>query len=116
MSADYNLGRGSKQEKVMRRIVLVILVAGLLSPWFGVPPANAGAMGRYEVSGVGDDDMLKMRAGPGTGYDVIVGLPNGTILRVDSCQQTGGTRWCSVALERARGLRGYVSWAYLRKL
>ena len=52
----------------------------------------------------------------GTGFIVIVGLPNATVLRVRSCQQTGGTRWCKVSLDRAPGLKGYVSWAYLRKL
>jgi uncharacterized protein YraI len=100
----------------MRQIILTVLLMAGIGPLFATSPAHAGAMGRYVVSGVGEDDMLRMRAGPGTGYDVIVGLPDGTVLRVDSCQQTGGTRWCSVALDRARGLRGYVSWAYLRKM
>ncbi|WP_367180566.1 SH3 domain-containing protein [uncultured Ruegeria sp.] len=59
--------------------------------------------------------MLKLRAGPGIGFNVIAGLPNGTALRVHSCEQTGSTRWCRVSLQRARGLKGYVSWAYLRK-
>ncbi len=75
----------------------------------------AASLGRYVVFGVEGEDMLKMRAGPGTGYNVIVGLPNGTVLRVHSCEQTGSTRWCSVSLDRARSLRGYVSWAYLKK-
>lgn len=75
----------------------------------------AAQSGRYEVFGVGDDDMLKLRAGPGTGYIVIAGFPNGTLVRVYDCTQTGGTRWCEVAMDRARGLRGYVSWAYLRE-
>ena len=59
--------------------------------------------------------MLKLRAGPGLGYNVIVGLPNGTVVRVHSCEQVGGTSWCSVSLQRARGLKGYVSGTYLRK-
>ncbi|WGW02860.1 SH3 domain-containing protein [Tropicibacter oceani] len=79
-------------------------------------PAAAGWRDRYEVQGVEEDDMLKMRAGPGTGYKVILGLPNGTRLRVTSCEQTGGTRWCKVSLDGAPGLRGYVSWAYLRQM
>ena len=82
----------------------------------GTGPAIADMPGRYEVFGVESDDMLKMREGPGIGFGVIVGLPNGTVLRVHSCQQTGGTRWCIVSLDRARRLRGHVSWAYLRKL
>ncbi|AMY67301.1 SH3 domain-containing protein [Frigidibacter mobilis] len=100
----------------MRGPLFRSLVAGALAAALGAGPAAAGWRDRYEVHGVEGDDMLKMRAGPGTGYVVIVGLPNGTILRVHSCQQTGGTRWCNVSLERARALKGYVSWAYLRKM
>ncbi len=98
----------------MRKAIFTAL-AVVLGAVSGAEPA-AASPGRYEVFGVGEDDMLKMRAGPGTGYVVIVGLPNGTVLRVHNCQPMGGTRWCSVSLERARGLKGYVSWAYLRKL
>ncbi|MDP3339334.1 SH3 domain-containing protein [Frigidibacter sp.] len=100
----------------MRRTLFRSVVAGALAAVLGAAPAAAGWRDRYEVHGVEDDDMLKMRAGPGTGYVVIAGLPNGTVLRVHSCQQTGGTRWCNVSLERARTLKGYVSWAYLRKM
>ena len=98
----------------MRKTVRAALVAGLLAGLAGLP-ALADPPGDYEVWGVEEDDMLKMRAGPGVGYRVIVGLPNGTVLRVTSCEQTGGTRWCKVALKAARGLKGYVSWAYLRE-
>ncbi len=100
----------------MRKAVIVMLALIVMGTVFGADPATAASLGRYEVFGVEGDDMLKMRGGPGIGYSVIVGLPNGTVLRVHSCQQTGGTRWCSVSLERARGLKGYVSWAYLRKI
>ncbi|SDX76464.1 SH3 domain-containing protein [Ruegeria halocynthiae] len=100
----------------MRNAIFLPLAALFLGATMYVQPAAAASIGRYEVFGVEDGDMLKMRAGPGTGYIVIVGLPNGTALRVHSCEQTGGTRWCRVSLERARGLKGYVSWAYLRKI
>ncbi|MDT8326558.1 MAG: SH3 domain-containing protein [Roseovarius sp.] len=100
----------------MRRAVLTVLASLLIGATLDAAPATAASLGRYEVFGVEGDDMLKMRGGPGTGFSVIVGLPNGTVLRVHSCQQTGGTRWCRVSLDRARGLKGYVSWAYLRKL
>nr|WP_081894624.1 SH3 domain-containing protein [Ruegeria halocynthiae] len=100
----------------MRSAIFLPLVALFLGAVMDVGPASAASLGRYEVVGVEEGDMLKMRGGPGTGFIVIVGLPNGTALRVHSCEQTGGTRWCRVSLERARGLKGYVSWAYLRKL
>ena len=83
----------------------------------GLFPRHAVAVerGDYEVIAVEDGNMLKLRAGPGIGYKVIVGLPNGTALRVHSCQQTGATSWCSVSLKRALRLNGHVSGAYLRK-
>ncbi|AVO37284.1 SH3 domain-containing protein [Pukyongiella litopenaei] len=100
----------------MFRTVLIALAIGSLASVPGVQSAAAAGRDRYEVHGVEGDDMLKMRSGPGTGYNIIVGLPNGTVVRVRSCQQTGSTRWCKVALDRAPGLKGYVSWAYLREM
>lgn len=79
-------------------------------------PVQAGVAGEYEVVGVEAEDMLKMRSGPGIGYRILVGLPNGTLVRVYSCEQSGSTRWCKVALSKARTLKGYVSAAYLKKL
>jgi uncharacterized protein YraI len=99
----------------MRRTVLTMLVAAALSAGMNSAPAAAGWRDLYEVYGVKGEDMLKMRAGPGTGYIVIVGLPNGAVVHIESCQLIGGTRWCKVALERARGLKGYVSSSYLRE-
>lgn len=100
----------------MRRAILGVLAATVLGATLAPAPAPAASLGRYEVHGVGDDDLLKMRAGPGTGYVIIVGLPNGAVVRVRSCQQIGGTQWCSVSLDQARNLKGYVSATYLRKL
>lgn len=100
----------------MRRATFTALVAMVLIVVAGVAPALANPARQYEVVGVAEDDMLKMRAGPGVGYRIIVGLPNGTIVRVYSCEQTGGTRWCRVSLKQARGLKGYVSWAYLKAM
>jgi uncharacterized protein YraI len=99
----------------MRGTVFSTLAAAVLAGVLSAGPAAAAWRDRYEVHGVEDNDMLKMRAGPGTGYNVILGLPNGTVLRIHSCQQTGGTRWCNVSLDQARAIKGYVSWAYLRK-
>ena len=91
-------------------ITVVALTLGLL-PKHSV----ADEYGKFEVIGVEDGDMLKLRAGPGIGYKVIIGLPNGTALKVYSCQQTGGTAWCSVSLQQARSLKGHVSRAYLQR-
>ncbi|MBM2294393.1 SH3 domain-containing protein [Sulfitobacter pseudonitzschiae] len=99
----------------MRKAILLAVVSAMLATLSPTGPAMAASLGDFEVTGVDDDDMLKMRAGPGTGYKVILGLPNGTVLRVHSCTQTGGTRWCEVSLKAARAMKGHVSWAYLRK-
>ncbi|MBP0483116.1 SH3 domain-containing protein [Sagittula salina] len=98
----------------MRKAVLAALAAiGLGAAMTG--KAEAAWLGKYEVFGVEEGDMLKMRAGPGTGFVVLVGLPNGAILRVYSCERAGATTWCDVAFDRAPALRGYVSEAYIRQ-
>ena len=71
----------------MRKAVTAAVSAIVIATTLGATPATAGSLGRFEVTGVDEDDMLKMRAGPGTGFIVLLGLPN-----------------------------GHVSWAYLRKL
>lgn len=100
----------------MRRAIFIMFAAGMFGVACAAAPAKAEPKGYYEVSGVEADDMLKMRAGPGTGYRVIVGLPNGAALWVYGCERSGSTSWCKVSLKQARGLKGYVSGAYLRKM
>ncbi|MEP3332181.1 SH3 domain-containing protein [Sedimentitalea sp.] len=98
----------------MRRAVIAALAATVLGSI--AMQADAGETGLHEVIGVEDDDMLKMRAGPGTGYKILLGLPNGTVVRLHGCDQTGSTRWCKISLKQSRGVKGYVSWAYLQKI
>ncbi|WP_417722221.1 SH3 domain-containing protein [Salipiger sp.] len=99
----------------MYRSIIGALVLSVLAACQA--PGPGGLLGdRYEVHGVGEGDMLKLRAGPGTGFDVRVGLPNGEIVRVRDCSRLGGTRWCRIVLDRSPGLEGYVSQTYLRKL
>lgn len=93
----------------MHRNIFTLLAAATLGAAFGAGPATAEPRGYYEVIGVEADDMLKMRAGPGVGYKIVVGLPNGKALWVYSCERSGSTSWCKVALKQARGLKGYVS-------
>ena len=96
----------------MRRVIFTFMAAAVL----GATPLTAEPRGYYEVSGVEADDMLKMRAGPGINFKIVLGLPNGTAVWVHSCDRSGNTSWCKVSLKEARGMRGYVSGAYLRKL
>jgi uncharacterized protein YraI len=90
-------------------------VALFLAGCFLATAPAAMAAGTVEVSGVAGEEMLKLRSGPGTGYRVIVGLPNGTLLRNHGCDRIGGTPWCKVSLKEVRGLKGYVSGHYLKE-
>jgi uncharacterized protein YraI len=65
------------------------------------------------VTGTGPDDLLKLRAGPGLGYNVILGLPDGTALNRRECVTEVGQLWCRVALADAPKIRGFVSADYL---
>lgn len=103
------------QEKQMHRTIRFSLSALALGVALTAGPAGAETRGYYEVIGVEEDDMLKMRAGPGTGYRIVVGLPNGTEVWLYSCERSGNTSWCKVSLKEARGLKGWVSGAYLKK-
>lgn len=69
--------------------------------------------GRTVVEGTGPDELLKLRAGPGLGYSVILGLPDGTVLDRRDCVTELGQRWCQVSLAGAPGVWGYVSADYL---
>lgn len=71
--------------------------------------ANSAAV----VSGAGPDDLLKLRAGPGLAFNIIMGLPDGTRLIRQDCVTELGQRWCRVALADAPGVTGYVSADYL---
>ena len=69
--------------------------------------------GRTVVKGAGPDELLKLRAGPGLGYKVILGMPDGTPLTRGTCVTELGQLWCQVALAAAPGIKGYVSADYL---
>ncbi|SDE37694.1 SH3 domain-containing protein [Limimaricola pyoseonensis] len=68
---------------------------------------------RTMVEGAGPDELLKLRAGPGLGHAVILGLPDGTRLLRRDCVTEAGQLWCRVALADAPGVTGYVSEDYL---
>ncbi|MGO4909272.1 SH3 domain-containing protein [Pseudorhodobacter sp. W20_MBD10_FR17] len=100
----------------MRYAIFAALAAVTLGGLTACVPSDGRLDEYYAVAGVEANDMLKLRAGPGIGYRVILGVPNGTILRIYSCEQTGGTRWCKAALKTSSAVEGYVSWAYLREI
>ncbi len=65
------------------------------------------------VERAGPDELLKLRAGPGLDFRVIVGLPDGTELIQRDCVTEAGQRWCRVSLADAPTLTGYVAADYL---
>lgn len=65
------------------------------------------------VKGTGPDEFLKLRAGPGLGFRIVMGLPDGTRLTRHGCVTELGQLWCQVSLAAAPGVKGYVSADYL---
>ncbi|WP_019955027.1 SH3 domain-containing protein [Yoonia vestfoldensis] len=90
----------------MRRIFPLSALAVLFA-------ASCAANGNTVVTGAGPDDLLKLRAGPSLGFNVIMGLPDGTRLIRQDCVTELGQRWCRVSLADAPGVTGYVSADYL---
>ena len=91
------------------RSAIAKIVVGL-----GVLAGCSSVVGsRAVVNGVGANDMLKLRAGPGLGYEIIMGLPDGTVLNQHECVTEVGQRWCHVSLASGIGVSGYVSADYL---
>lgn len=65
------------------------------------------------VKGVGPDDLLKLRDGPGLEHNIIIGLPDGTRLVRQRCAAHNGKVWCKVFLADRPSVTGYVSAEYL---
>lgn len=92
----------------MRTFLGPVLIALLFTAGCVGGPAR-----RAMVEGAGADELLNLRAGPGLGYRVIVGVPDGTIVTRHACVTELGQLWCQVSLTDAPGLNGFVSADYL---
>lgn len=92
----------------MKRTTVTIFCMTLL-----VAACSGVAGGRVVVKGAGPDDLLKLRYGPGLGFKVKLGLPDGTELVRRSCVTEMGQLWCRVSLANAPNVTGYVSADYL---
>tara|TARA_R110000850_G_scaffold8818_4_gene32419 strand:- start:372 stop:662 length:291 start_codon:yes stop_codon:yes gene_type:complete len=95
---------------MMYRRMFPVLLACLLAA--GCSDLTAD---RASVVGTGPDELLKLRAGPGLGFSVILGLPDGTSLTRRDCVTEMGQLWCRVSLASAPQITGYVSADYLSK-
>lgn len=78
--------------------------------------AGCGMGGGTVVKGAGPDDLLKLRAGPGLNYKILMGLPDGTRLRRHRCVTEVGQLWCQVSLASTPAVTGYVSADYISDL
>ena len=92
---------------MFRKTSTVLLVGLLLASCGGLPGD------RVAVQGTGPDDLLKLRAGPGLEFNVVLGLPDGTPLIRRDCVTELGQLWCQVALASAPSVTGYVSADYI---
>lgn len=81
----------------------LVLVAGCMS----------GPTGGVAVTGAGEGEFLKLRAGPGLGFKTVLGLPDGTRLARHGCVTEVGQLWCKVSLANGPAITGYVSADYL---
>lgn len=84
-------------------LLMVMLFAG----------CSSGIGSRTTVVGTGPDELLKLRAGPGLGFRVILGLPDGTQLIRRDCITEASQLWCRVSLFDAPSVSGFVSADYL---
>lgn len=85
----------------------------ILAFMVGVAGCTHTLNGNEVVAGVGDDDLLKLRSGPGLNHSILLGLPDGTGLRQGRCVSTQDGLWCRVSLTSHPKITGYVSSAYL---
>ncbi len=93
----------------MNKTLATVLIASSLLAGCGAALGTNAVVHR-----VGQDDLLKLRAGPGLGYRVILGLPDGTELLKRDCVTEVSQLWCRVSLANAQNVTGYVSADYLK--
>lgn len=92
---------------MFRHTLPIFLALSLLAGCGGV------VSDRTVVRGAGPDELLKLRAGPGLGFKVVLGLPDGTVLNRRECITEIGQLWCRVSLAEAPRITGYVSADYI---
>ncbi len=74
---------------------------------------SVGSAGRAVIQGAGEEEFVRLRAGPGLGFSAILGLPDGTAVDRQDCVTEVGQLWCRVSLADAPRITGYVSADYL---
>lgn len=90
--------------KVLNLARVLTLITGL---------GGCAGGGGEVVGNLGEEEFLRMRAGPSLEYSVVLGLPAGTPVIRQDCVTELGQLWCRIALAEARGVTGYVAADYL---
>ena len=76
------------------------------------PPVDQGGLVR--VVGIGANDTLAVRDGPGSQFAIIGELSPGTRrLRLGNCRLRGTANWCTIATTRSVPISGWVNARYL---
>ncbi len=92
------------------RALSLVLLAALAGCATGDPGPRPGT---ETVGNLRGEEFLRLRAGPGLGYAVVLGLPEGTSVRRRTCVTEAGQLWCRIALADWPTVTGYVSADYL---
>lgn len=74
---------------------------------------STGGTDLMRVTGIASNEVLNVRSGPGTRYNVVGALSNGTKLRNLRCVSAGSSRWCEIEMLTDMRERGWVSARYL---
>jgi uncharacterized protein YgiM (DUF1202 family) len=75
----------------------------------------AGGPDYWTVTDVPANDVLNVRAGPGTGEAIIGALANGDVVRNLGCRMVGSSRWCQIEMAGDQPFTGWVNGRYLRE-
>ena len=75
------------------------------------PPPASGPL--ETVTGVPANDVLNVRAGPGTNFRIVGALGNDSQVRNLGCQMHGNARWCQIEMQTDMRERGWVNARYL---
>jgi uncharacterized protein YraI len=97
---------GAIMSRHLPRLSVLVLLSALAG--CSVPVAGVEVVG--DLRG---EEFLRMRAGPGLGYAVVLGLPEGTEVVRRDCVTELGQPWCRVMLANAPTITGFVAEDYL---
>lgn len=71
-----------------------------------VPPQQGNVV---TIAGVPANDVLNVRAGPGTNHSIVGALGNGSQVRNLRCKQYGSSRWCEIEMITDMRERGWIN-------